>query len=389
MKYYRYLYTLLITLVFTTSGCKDADVVNEHHFHNKLYVTSAPVTDDLLIQPAITEASREISYRINKPAIRDIQIKFDAAPHLTASYNLIYGDNASVLGSEYYDIPVKKTVIKAGDTSSDNIVVNFKNTNNLDQARRYVLPVTIIDATELNILDSKRTVYYIFKGAALINVVANVRKMYFPIKWKSDVSRVSTITVEALIRGKDWVDGRGDPLSSIFGIEGSFLVRVGDADRPRDQLQVVAPGGNFPGPNRVPGLAIDEWVHIAIVYDSTTGERLYYKDGALVYGDNAASSPISLTTGCYIGRSWNMERWLPADISEVRIWNVQRTAEEIAKNTYQVSPEAPGLIAYWKFNEGEGITIKDHTGNGNDITAVPGQTNAELTWVNVELPPIK
>lgn len=281
MKYYKYIYTLLITFLFIISGCKDADIVNEHHFHNKLYVTSTPVTDDLLIQANVTEASREITYRIAKPAARDIKIMFDAAPSLTASYNLTYGDNASLLEAEYYDIPVKRAVIKEGDTSSDNIIVNFKNTNELDQSRRYVLPVTIVDATELNILDSKRTVYFIFKGAALINVVANIEKIFFPINWKSDVTIMETVTVEALIRSKDWVAGRDNALSTIFGIEGEFLVRVGDGDRPRDQVQVVAPGGNFPGPNVVPGLPVNEWVHIAIVYDATTRERLYYKDGYL------------------------------------------------------------------------------------------------------------
>ena len=32
------------------------------------------------------------------------------------------------------------------DSSSDDVVVNFKNTNKLDKSRRYVLPVTITDA---------------------------------------------------------------------------------------------------------------------------------------------------------------------------------------------------------------------------------------------------
>lgn len=59
-----------------------------------------------------------------------------------------------------------------------------------------------------------------------------------------------------------------------------------------------------------------------------------------VYGDEAASGKVSLTSGCNIGKSYNEERWLPGDIAEVRIWNVQRTAEQIAKNPYKVSPIA-------------------------------------------------
>lgn len=80
--------------------------------------------------------------------------------------------------------------------------------------------------------------------------------------------------------------------------------------RPRDQVQVVAPGGNFPGPNVVPGLPVNEWVHIAIVYDNTTKERIYYKDGVPVYKDEAASGNVSLSSGCYIGRAWDDTRWV-------------------------------------------------------------------------------
>ena len=103
----------------------------------------------------------------------------------------------------------------------------------MDKSRRYVLPVTITDA-DIEVLDSKRTAYFIFKGAALINVVANIEKMYFPIYWDTDVHSVNVVTVEALVRSNDWVAGRDNALSTVFGVEGEFLVRIGDADRPRD-----------------------------------------------------------------------------------------------------------------------------------------------------------
>ncbi|NDV79302.1 DUF1735 and LamG domain-containing protein [Dysgonomonas sp. 511] len=376
---------LLVAITLLVSGCKDADIVNEHHFGNRLYITSSTINDDLLIKPNIMEASREISYRIALPAEKDIHINFDAVPALTAAYNLIYGDEATALEPEYYEIPEKATVIKAGDVSGDNILINFMNTGNLDKSRRYVLPVAVVNASDIEIAKDQKTVFFIFKGAALINVVADISKIYFPIKWTSNVSSVPTITVEALVRSADWVAGRDNALSSVFGIEGKFLVRIGDGDRPRDQLQVVAPGGNFPAPNKVSGLPVNEWVHIAIVYDNTTKERLYYKDGELVYSDKAASGSLNLTSGCYIGYAWDATRWLPGEISEVRIWTVQRTAEQIAGNPYEVEPNSPGLIAYWKFNEGAGNVITDHTGNGNNITAA---NSASPTWVNVEIPQI-
>lgn len=384
MKSYKYYFAFLALASVIFSGCKNDDINDEHHYDNKLYVSSTPVCDDLLIKPNISEASREITYRLAAPAAQDINISFDAIPSKTAAYNLIYNDNAEALDAKYYEIPNKTATIKAGDISSDNILIQFKNTNELDKSKRYVLPVTIISASNIDILESARTAYFIFKGAALINVVANIKKMFFPINWSSDVKNLATVTVEALVRSKDWTDGRDNALSTVFGVEGHFLVRIGDADRPRDQLQAAFPGGNFPQPNQVAGLPVNEWVHIAVVYDTTTKERIYYKDGVQVYKDNATSGTVDLSYNCYIGKAYDDTRWLPGEISEVRIWSIQRTAEEIANNPYEVDPASEGLIAYWKFNEGAGSAIHDHTEHGNDIV-----TAGEPTWIPVEIPKIK
>ena len=372
--------SIFLLLASNMIGCQNENIDEEHHYDNKVYVTTKAVTDDLLIKETITESQRSITYRLAEPESRDVVVSFDAKPQMAAAYNLAFNDNAEALQSEYFEIPSKTVTIKAGDISSEEVVINFKNTNQLDKSKRYVLPVSIVDAN-IGILQSKQTAYFIFKGAALINVVANISKMYFPINWKSNVSSVKSLTVEALVRSTDWVAGRDNALSTVFGIEGNFLIRIGDADRPRDQLQCVASGGNFPAPNAVSGLPTNEWVHIAVVYDSQTKERIYYKDGVKVYSDNAAGGSVNLTSDCYIGKAYDDTRWLPGDISEVRVWSVQRTAEEIAKNPYEVDPSTPGLIAYWKFNEGTGSQIKDHTGHGNDITA-----SGSPTWIPVEIP---
>ena len=63
------------------------------------------------------------------------------------------------------------------------------------------------------------------------------------------------------------------------------------------------------------------------------------------------------------------------------IYGAGKTPEQIAGNMYGVSPESEGLVAYWKFDEGAGKTIKDQTSYGNDLTV-----EKELKWVNVSLP---
>lgn len=382
MKFDKISLTLFLLAAVAFTGCKNEDPA-EHHFDNKLYISSAQLTDDLLIRDDIVSDSRTILARLALPAKEDVTVTFEARPDLAARYNMVYGDNAVGLPAEYFSIPEKVISIGKGNVTGNDIVVNFTNTNELNGDLRYVLPVTVADIQGISLLESTRTVYFVFKGAALINVVADISEMYFPVNWSSsvNVSGLKTITVEALVRSSDWEAGRGNALSSVFGIEGNFLIRIGDADRPRNQLQLVNPNGNWPSPNAAPGLPVNEWIHIAVVWDATTGERIYYQNGEVVASDNAASGSVSLNSGCYVGKSYDDSRWLPGEISELRIWNIQRTQEQIASSMYTVDPTTPGLLAYWKFNEGSGNVINDATGNGTNLTG-----EGTPTWVNVELP---
>ncbi len=382
MKFDKISLTLFLLAAVAFTGCKNEDPA-EHHFDNKLYISSAQLTDDLLIRDDIVSDSRTISARLALPAKEDVTVTFEARPDLAARYNMVYGDNAVGLPAEYFSIPEKVISIGKGNVTGNDIVVNFTNTNELNGDLRYVLPVTVADIQGISLLESTRTVYFVFKGAALINVVADISEMYFPVNWSSsvNVSGLKTITVEALVRSSDWEAGRGNALSSVFGIEGNFLIRIGDADRPRNQLQLVNPNGNWPSPNAAPGLPVNEWIHIAVVWDATTGERIYYQNGEVVASDNAASGSVSLNSGCYVGKSYDDSRWLPGEISELRIWNIQRTQEQSASSMYTVDPTTPGLLAYWKFNEGSGNVINDATGNGTNLTG-----EGTPTWVNVELP---
>ena len=91
-------------------------------------------------------------------------------------------------------------------------MINFKGTHELNREKRFVLPVTIVNA-DIPVLESKKTVYFVFKGAALINVVANIDENYFPVYWKdySKVNSLRVITVEALVRS---IERDGDILIS-------------------------------------------------------------------------------------------------------------------------------------------------------------------------------
>lgn len=390
MKIKRYTAVLILLAAAAFTGCKNEDL-DEFHFDNKFYISSTILNDDLLIKDDVADYTRLIETRLSQPAGVDVDVTLEAKPQWTADYNMIYRDQAVALPVENYEIVEKRIRIGAGLVAGEPVEIRFKNINTLDKKMRYVLPVTVASCDGVDRLDSRSTVYYVVRAGALINIVADITGMYFKINWSAEAQPLArgmkSITVEALLRSPDWIADRGNALSTVFGVEGHFLIRIGDADRDRDQLQMVAPsGGNWPEPNAAPALPVNEWVHIAVVWDAATSERYYYQNGELVASSNSplsgSANLVDNSNGCYIGYAWDATRYLPGQISELRVWNVQRTAEQIRENMYNVPANSPGLLAYWKFNDGAGSKVKDHA-HGTDIT-----TSGTPTWIPVSLPEI-
>ncbi len=100
-------------------------------------------------------------------------------------------------------------------------------------------------------------------------------------------------------------------------------------------------------------IAIGVWYHIAGTYDGATMK--IYVDGVVVASRNISGidiwdHPYNLKIG-----NWALpgNRNINAVFDEVRIWNVTRTAEEIAANmdTELALPQT-GLVLYYTFNQG-------------------------------------
>ena len=137
-----------------------------------------------------------------------------------------------------------------------------------------------------------------------------------------------------------------------------------------------------------------EWVHIAWVWDggtpntNDTGNVKIYQNGTLSgtfnanIGARAKSGytnpkeklpqgdfwPLAIGEGLH-GFSPNNYKtgdvkiqsvpWL-GNIAEMRIWNISRSGTDIANNNRRrLSGSEPGLVSYYKFNEGSGNTAKD------------------------------
>jgi hypothetical protein len=150
-------------------------------------------------------------------------------------------------------------------------------------------------------------------------------------------------------------------------------------------------GTGFPEVQSTTGtLTLNTWQHVAATYDGTT--MRIYRNGVQV-GSSANTSSIAAATAIplAIGSSVSYPtRTFAGRIDEVRIWNVARSASELAANQLvQPCPGTTGLRAYYQFDEGvesannAGVTnLPDASGNGNNGTlanfALTGPTS---NWV--------
>ncbi len=136
-------------------------------------------------------------------------------------------------------------------------------------------------------------------------------------------------------------------------------------------------------------VAIGVWYHIAASYDGTI--MRIYVDGVEV-GIRAVSDIdiMNNSSSLYIG-NWALtgNRFFNGTIDEVRIWNVARTAEEIAANMdTEITLPQTGLVLYYKFNQGMAngdntseTTVNDELGANNGILLNFALNGATSNWI--------
>ena len=376
MKHY-IIYPVLLFMIFL-GACENDD----GSFDNKAYINSSSKVGEILLKPDVVNLERTLQAAIAKPAENEITIKYTVDKSLVDFYNQAYYDNAIILPQDNYALEGATVIITKGNVKSTEGKIIFKDLKSLDTDLIYVLPVTIGEAN-IDLLKSGKTQYFVFKGADLINVVGDIEENFLSVNWtKPEVCNgLTQLTMEALIRARNY----DRLISTVMGIEGRFLIRIGDAGFPSNQIQIATNRGNFPNADSNKGLPTNEWVHIALTYDSTDGSMIVYVNGKKqsegVKNVGTVNLGVGGKDGFYIGRSYEDSRFLAGEISECRIWNVVRTQEEIANNPYFVEPTSDGLVAYWKFNDESDFSVEDHTGNGNHAVA-----NKAMKWTSVSLP---
>ena len=371
---------ILLALAF--AGCQ-GDQEGKHHFDNKVFISAASYTPEVRVMRDALDVTEEHTCKITvamaQPVAQDITVSFAEAPELLDRYRTFYDDpTAQLLPSDggYYDFSQVSAVIRSGLVQSEPLAFTFKKLDKLpiENKERYVLPMTIVSADGMEVLASARTVYFVFMKAALVNVVVDMNENCAWPNWTSETEAVKDMerfSFEALVYGNSFKK----EISTIMGIEDVFLLRVGDADIPMNQVQVAFctkdEGSTYRGYVTSSSLKLQpyRWYHIAVTFDK--GDICVYLDGK---------------PRCFwIGYSYDDKRSFDGMMGEIRVWNKVLTAEEInAKDHfYKIDPASEGLVSYWKFNDNntKDKVVKDYSGNGFHL-----ETKNNANWQNVSVP---
>ncbi|PIN71906.1 hypothetical protein COV22_04545, partial [Candidatus Woesearchaeota archaeon CG10_big_fil_rev_8_21_14_0_10_47_5] len=118
------------------------------------------------------------------------------------------------------------------------------------------------------------------------------------------------------------------------------------------------------------------WHHLAATFNGSMMK--IYVDGVLDSEKNLGGEMniSDLTADLRIGDDYS-NGYLKAGLDEVRVWTKARTQQEInaSKDRLLISSEdIDGLAAYYRFDEGYGSKVVDHSRNGNMLTL--GTSNA-------------
>lgn len=385
-------------MAIATVSCQ----INNHEdssFDSKLYIDSDDMVVTMLFKSVWASYEQELAVAIPHLATQQIDVTFAVDESLVSQYNSHYGASAVVLPAENYVIEDNSVIIYENTVNSTTMPISFKDLDQLSINTVYVLPVAISSASNIDVLESKSVMYYQFMGAASINVVADLGSNGNSLlieEWANPdaVMDMDVATIEMLINLSEAPDyntgffclyeaGSNSKETWFIRSEGGRLDVDGTTSNGTSTSTFRSKAGTG---EPDPSTFVNKWTHIAVVYDSVNSKVKVYIDGVQYREDSQAMKDIDLGyTPFMLGTEYypdRLNRYMRGKMSEVRIWNYERSAEEIANNPYEVDADSEGLQAYWKFDDGAGDQVTDHSIYGNHATA----TLSPLVWVSERLP---
>lgn len=355
---------------------------------NRVFDEGALNPSTVLLDGMADESLQSFTINMANPSATPIEVTYSPDFSKVEEYNTIYGQQAIALPEANYEMVQPVATFISGAVTSSAVQVRIKDLNSLDRDIVYVLPLTA--SSVVPVLPSQDTRFIVVRGAALINIVANMTELYagFPEGAQTPLlNGLTEMTAQCLVY-IDAFGGSDSNIQTLLGIEGNFLLRISDSGMPADQIQLATNNGNSTDASWK--LEAKKWQAITFTFNAATGEATIFINGAkkATCVSSRKSAVNWGNSGFHIGKSWNNSRWLNGCFSQVRVWNRILTDAEIANadQPYVVPTDSEGLVSYWKFDEGSGNLIQDYA-NGYNLTVFNKDDVATApNWTEVSLP---
>lgn len=356
------------------TGCNDAEYDT---LSNQAYIlqTNTNANSSLKLTVGAEVTTTTLNVRLSDVANVESRYRLVYDTAVVNEYNRLNETPYASLPQESFSLSSEETTIEAGASVSTPITLTVPPYSEALKAsgKKYAIGFRLENTSgNASVLPSGSKIVYILDQVVIQPVVVldqshyvsqNLVKNYPLTEWTVEMNINKHILYTEVGRGNN---------QAIFGAgPDEIYIRFGDAPIEGNRLQIKTQGTQM---NSLALFNEHTWYHLAFV---CTGTKLYlYVNGQL---DNSMDLPGKTTNVNSINICSPSTYWLGnAMYSEVRFWQRARSQAEIANNMYACDPTTPGLITYYKMNEGEGYSFRDASGNGNNA-----ETNGQAVpeWI--------
>lgn len=344
------------------TGCNDAEYDT---LSNQAYIlqTNTNANSSLKLTVGAEVATTTLNVRLSDVANVESRYRLVYDTAVVNEYNRLNETPYASLPQESFSLSSEETTIEAGASVSTPITLTVPPYSEALKAsgKKYAIGFRLENTSgNASVLPSGSKIVYILDQVVIQPVVVLDQSHYvsqdlvknYPLtEWTVEMNINKHVLYTEVGRGNN---------QAIFGAgPDEIYIRFGDAPIEGNRLQIKTQGTQM---NSLALFNEHTWYHLAFV---CTGTKLYlYVNGQL---DNSMDLPGKTTNVNSINICSPSTYWLGnAMYSEVRFWQRARSQAEIANNMYACDPTTPGLITYYKMNEGEGYSFRDASGNGNN-----------------------
>lgn len=414
-------FTLLASLcvLLLVARCSKAD------FGKNVILAGGTETSPIVkFAVAGTPANYSVTATATQKASEDINVTFALDTGAVAAYNKEHNTTYFAAPDAAINISGLSAVIKAGSSASTPVIVTIVSTSPLKDGRSYLIPLTIktITGGDMSVLESSRTIFLRiarimgFPALSMNNSNAGTtgspgtRGRFNACALFDPANPVLlpnfTLEIKNLIYAFRGGDGNTNPqpiqslLSWTDQMETTSIgLRYGELGNPNNSLQLIGSAGQA----FAYGFNTNQWYTISLTYDGN--KCVMYVDGNPVTATPSAASFVLHFSRMTFGQTWggyDTKQYVNGRIAECRVWSRCLTSSEIKLNLCGADPNSPGLLAYWKLNDGSGSIFHNSSTAGSkydmdwtkvwwdlagagDDKLVLADKSAYVTWTNDNL----